>query len=188
MSSENRMHLNDATELRALAHPARLAAVQHLMQIGPATATQLGEVARLTPSAMSYHLRSLERAGLIETAPSRGDGRERVWRSVHAGFTITQHESDTDDEMRMASVEVIKAMMAAEEIDTRRWLAQADEPGWVDTGHFMGTVALMSQEELETVAERISALIEPYKMRNRGGTAPADAVQTRLFFRGIPAG
>jgi DNA-binding transcriptional ArsR family regulator len=181
------MHLREAASMRALAHPARLVAIQHLMQVGPATATQLGEVADLTPSAMSYHLRSLERAGLIETAPSRGDGRERVWRSVHAGLEIDASEGDTDDDARSASLELIEAVITAEEVDTRRWLARAEEPGWLDSGHFLGTVTLMNHEELQQIAEQISALLEPYRVRTRSGSAPSDAVRTRLYFRGIPA-
>ncbi|WP_232075867.1 ArsR/SmtB family transcription factor [Phytohabitans suffuscus] len=38
-------------------------------------------MAGLSPSATSYHLRALARYGLVEQAPSRGDGRERVWRA-----------------------------------------------------------------------------------------------------------
>ena len=47
-----------------------------------ATATECAEVCGLSPSATSYHLRALAKAGLVEEAPSRGDGRERVWRAA----------------------------------------------------------------------------------------------------------
>jgi len=55
------------------AHPARLALLEHLRNGGPATATECAGCG-LSPSATSYHLRALARAGLVEAAPGRGDG------------------------------------------------------------------------------------------------------------------
>ena len=72
----------DAAVMRAMAHPARLALLEHLRNGGPATATECAGVVSLSPSATSYHLRALARAGLVEAAPGRGDGRERLWRIV----------------------------------------------------------------------------------------------------------
>lgn len=51
-------------------------------------ATDCAEIAGLTPSAMSYHLRSLERAGIVEHAEPSGDGRERPWRAAGAYLQV----------------------------------------------------------------------------------------------------
>jgi DNA-binding transcriptional ArsR family regulator len=68
--------------LRALAHPARLAILQFLGLEGPATATQCAEVAGLSPSACSYHLRALAQYGFVEEdQESAADGRQRPWRA-----------------------------------------------------------------------------------------------------------
>ena len=56
-SQETPVEISDPRALRALAHPARLAILQHLVLDGPATATECAEVAGLSPSACSYHLR-----------------------------------------------------------------------------------------------------------------------------------
>src|SRR5260221_7713240 len=74
------MTVRDPEVMRALAHPARLAIMEYLGGGNVATATECAQVCGLSPSATSYHLRELAKAGLIEEAPSRGDGRERVWR------------------------------------------------------------------------------------------------------------
>src|SRR5215475_14793030 len=105
---KSRLDLQDAGSLRALAHPARVAAMTHLMQVGDATATELGDLVGLSASAMSYHLRILERAGLVETAPSRGDGRERVWRATYSGINM-DNDVEASPEMREASVEFLNA-------------------------------------------------------------------------------
>lgn len=77
------------TALRALAHPARLAVVEALFgRRVDRTATELAVVAGSTPSAMSYHLRALERHGVVTRAPAGGDGRERRWRAAGDGLRI----------------------------------------------------------------------------------------------------
>ena len=145
----NRLHVRDTSGMRALAHPARLASLQHLMQYGPATATELGELVGLTPSAMSYHLRTLERAGLIADAESRGDGRERLWKSTHdgTGLDIETPDDGTEETLQL-SVQLMEAAVTIDEVETRRWLAHAAEPGWLDYGNFMTATVVLSQEEL----------------------------------------
>jgi DNA-binding transcriptional ArsR family regulator len=75
--------------MRALAHPARIAILQHLALDGPATATDCAEVAGLSPSACSYHLRALARHGFVEEDPgSAADGRHRPWRARVVSLTM----------------------------------------------------------------------------------------------------
>src|SRR5436309_14784457 len=78
--------LDDPGALRALAHPARLAVVDALYQGLERTSSELAELTGLSPSAMSYHLRALERWGVVERGEPREDGRERPWRG--AGRTL----------------------------------------------------------------------------------------------------
>src|SRR5215469_12062574 len=83
------LHITDPRMLRALAHPARIAILQHLALDGPATATGCAEVAGLSPSACSYHLRALARFGFVEEEPaSAADGRHRPWRARVIAFAI----------------------------------------------------------------------------------------------------
>jgi len=81
------LRITDARMLRALAHPARIAILEHLALDGPATATQCADVAGLSPSACSYHLRALARFGFIEPAPDgAADGRHRPWQTRVLGI------------------------------------------------------------------------------------------------------
>jgi DNA-binding transcriptional ArsR family regulator len=68
--------------MKALAHPARLAALDALEEGREVTATECAEAAGITPSAMSYHLRALEKWGFVERVEQSEDGRERPWRAV----------------------------------------------------------------------------------------------------------
>lgn len=188
MSSEpvQRLRVSEAAGMRALAHPARIASIQHLLRVGPATATELGEIAGLTPSAMSYHLRALERAGLISNAPSRGDGRERVWQSNYArGWEVLNFEDGTAD-TRAASKALMESVLAIQEVEIRQWLSRADQPGWLDTGFFVQTRIVATQAELNEIGEKITALLDTYSPHTRGDSAPDDAVEMHAVFRGYP--
>ncbi|WP_442933752.1 ArsR family transcriptional regulator [Micromonospora sp. CPCC 205556] len=57
--------------MRALAHPARIAIMEHL-STREGGATACAEIVGLSPSATSYHLRASVKFGLVEQAPSRG--------------------------------------------------------------------------------------------------------------------
>jgi DNA-binding transcriptional ArsR family regulator len=75
--------ITDPRAVRALAHKARVEALDELYAAsGTRTATELAARCGLSPSAMSYHLRALEKYGLVERAASEGDARERRWRAA----------------------------------------------------------------------------------------------------------
>src|SRR5580700_8533584 len=85
----NPVELTDPQMMRALAHQARIAIWTYLGLHGPATATECAEIAGLSPSACSYHLRTLARYGFVEEdLASAADGRERPWRARNLYFTM----------------------------------------------------------------------------------------------------
>ena len=67
---------NEIKHLRAISHPVKWRVLQALWSGRTLTATQAADIAGITPSAMSYHLRHLAKLGMIERLES-DDGRER---------------------------------------------------------------------------------------------------------------
>jgi DNA-binding transcriptional ArsR family regulator len=67
------------TTLAALADPHRRRVVE-LLRERPRRAGELAEAAGLTPPAMSRHLRTLRRSGLIEESHPEFDARVRVYQ------------------------------------------------------------------------------------------------------------
>jgi DNA-binding transcriptional ArsR family regulator len=177
--------VRDTATMRALAHPARIASLERLMRGGPATATELGRVAGLTPSAMSYHLRMLERAGLITTAPGRGDGRERVWQSKQSGGWAVDTFSDGRPESRVVHAELLRSVLSVQDLRLSRWLSRSDEPDWLDAGYFTETAILVTAEELEEVGRGIQDVLDRYLPAKRPDP-PAGAVLRRASFRSFP--
>src|SRR5437660_4226982 len=85
----NPVQLTDPKMMRALAHQGRIAIWTYLGLHGPATATECAEIAGLSPSACSYHLRTLARYGFVEEDPaSAANGRERPWRARMLAFSL----------------------------------------------------------------------------------------------------
>src|SRR3954447_21600704 len=130
-SSVERTHVRDAAVMRAMAHPARIAIMDHLQLGHAATATELAEIAGLSPSATSYHLRALAKTGLVEEAPSRGDGRERVWRTAIRGMNIDSGQ-DSSPEDWAAGRELATLFLEREDARARDWFdrARAEAPEW----------------------------------------------------------
>jgi DNA-binding transcriptional ArsR family regulator len=78
--------LSDPQELKALAHPVRMAIVELLSLSGPLTATELADRLDESPANCSWHLRKLAEHGFVEEAGG-GKGRQRPWQVPGLGFT-----------------------------------------------------------------------------------------------------
>lgn len=161
---EDRRQVTDARALRVLAHPLRLALLNHLMAFGAQTASQCAEVVGSTASNCSYHLRSLARYGLVESVDPV-DGRERPWRSTATGLQFGR----IDDPALALGVDSAERMLAQKQIDdeaalTRRAVAQRDElpEPWREAMTLAGYALLMTPAELSALGERLDALIRPY--------------------------
>jgi DNA-binding MarR family transcriptional regulator len=147
----------------------------------------MAEMVGLSPSASSYHLRELAKYGLVEHAPSRGDGRERVWRSTSSGVQI--HGDLSEPEARDAERALIDLYLNRDMARIGEWLdRQAEEPPeWRDAGAMMGQILLLTAEELTAVNEQVRALLDPYRMRLRGsGEVPEGARQVRVNYLAFP--
>ncbi len=179
--AERRERVTDPRALRALAHPLRLALLNHLMTFGARTASECAEVVGSTASNCSYHLRALARFGLVEPLDSV-DGRERPWRSVATGLDFGPHESDPADLATRAVQDVLAESRIDEDAElARRTVAGLDAlpAAWRDASS-MATYALrMSPSELAALAEGLDALIRPYIALTRAD-APADASVVHL--------
>ena len=100
---EHPLVLTDPRMMRALAHPARIAILQHLGLDGPSTATECAAIVGLSPSACSYHLRALARYGFVEEdLASAADGRQRPWRARIIAMSVEEGEPGQPAAVRAA--------------------------------------------------------------------------------------
>lgn len=88
--AEKTIEITDPKAIRALAHAARIEVISELYATQVShTATELAARTGLTPSAMSYHLRALQKWGIVAPAENAGDARERRWKAAGTDFTIS---------------------------------------------------------------------------------------------------
>jgi DNA-binding transcriptional ArsR family regulator len=180
--------IEDPKVLRALAHPARLEIVDYLSTSGSSvTATECAEIVGLSPSATSYHLRELAKVGMVEEAPSRGDGRERVWRSRGHSWGVAMAH-DADPEVAAAEERLVEIYLARDTARLRAWLERArSEPReWHDASVYNGSTLLVTADELRALNERIRELIAPLKRRVRADDAPEGARTVALHLAAFP--
>src|SRR4030095_6750399 len=78
-----------------MAHPLRVALLYQLNALGSRTASQCAQALGETPANCSYHLRHLARGGLVPREGS-ATGRERPWRSVYTGLSLSPTLDDPD--------------------------------------------------------------------------------------------
>jgi DNA-binding transcriptional ArsR family regulator len=154
----NPVKLTDPKMMRALAHPARIAIWMHLGLRGSATATECAEVAGLSPSACSYHLRTLARYGFVEEdRASAADGRERPWRARLLAFSM-EERPDTPAAGRVAGRLLVESLRADSEETRARYLDRKSEypAEWQAASGETFSVANVTAEELDEMrpAER----------------------------------
>ena len=153
-----------AEALAALAVPARLALLNHLLAVGPCTASECAPVVGESASNCSWHLRALEKVGLVERAPrAEGDGRTRPWRATAVGYQLAE-EADEAPAERIARTALVGLVAEHANDLYRRYLELRNAlPGdWAKASGDFGYALDLTPDELTSLLERIDALIRPY--------------------------
>jgi DNA-binding transcriptional ArsR family regulator len=142
------LELHSADQLKALGHPLRLKVLQALGQSDkPLTNRELAELLSVDPGHLHFHVRMLQRAGLIELV--EGAGREKPYRSVAKHLRV-------GPEMRAAGLAT--EMQAAQLRDVQRGFETHAATGefrsaQVHTRLAVETIRTLVQEIVETLAE-----------------------------------
>ena len=196
--------------MRALAHPARIAILAHLVIEGPATATDCAEFALLSPSACSYHLRALARQldrqvslnlsrkqieslralarfGFVEEAPaSAADGRHRPWR---ARVTALEFSDNPDDSVAVRTAgRMLKESVQAsvDEVRTQYYDRQAEyPPAWRAAAGERLDVLHVTPAELANLRSRLADLISGYRRLDKA-ERPPDSRRVQALFEFTP--
>jgi DNA-binding transcriptional ArsR family regulator len=160
------LRLQDARDIRALAHPARMVIIDALASGDELTATECAALTGLSPSATAYHLKFLERYHFAEPAPARSDGREKPWRATSG--TRVDLEPSTPAGAAAASA------VAGAYFDRSGAIAEAfmetvhEEPReWQEVPALNSADLWLTSEETRKVTEALSAVLAPYRGRLR---------------------
>ncbi|MEW1585012.1 helix-turn-helix domain-containing protein [Micromonospora vinacea] len=172
--------ITEPQALRALAHPVRLAILEHLQRHGPATATGLSPHVGATPSVVSWHLRHLATFGLVHDWDGATSKRERWWQAVARGFRFTAPEGSEGQ----SAVQQLRAEMFARNADApQQWLLHEEprlDPEWRALAGMADTRFVATADELRQLEESIEELIAPY-VRRKEASAPDGAKIVRML-------
>ena len=148
-----------------MAHPARLAVIDELFAGRELTATECAEIAGLSPSAMSYHLRALEKVGIVERAEATGDGRERPWRAAGSKLMVT-----SDQSLVAFAAGAVVGRSVADRLSAgfAKWIERTptEDPEWRDVGGISSALVWLTHEDTEVVEKTIGDLIDKYRGRS----------------------
>jgi len=171
--------ISDPKAIRALAHPARITVLNELISGRARTATEFAELIGLTPSAMSYHLRALERFGLIERAPAEGDGRERRWRRVEVGWRI---ESEQPAVTAPAEAALVAGFLDHQRREVLDYIEAAEEGPWREVGSLSRSIRWLTRDQVAALGEQLRALLDDFPLTDPGepDTRPV-AITSTLF-------
>jgi len=150
--------------MRALAHPTRLALLDHLHTVGQATATECAAVVGESPSSCSYHLRALGKWGFVGEGEG-GAGRERPWRAAAARI-----EFNSDG---LESAVLRDELVGRQQQRIRDALRHEHElpPRWRRAAQTSSATLELTPAELEELGERFEALLDEFRGRGeRRGT------------------
>jgi DNA-binding transcriptional ArsR family regulator len=179
-----RVVLTDPRAIRALAHPARLAIIEALRPGEELTATELAAVTGLSPSATSYHLKALEKWGIVEAGQARTDGRDRPWKAVGRSIELNSTAP--------GSTALAEAAVMGMFLDRNRAIAaeffeqQENEPQeWRDAVEMANGDYWLTAEELKKAARALHDVLAPYEER-RSDSRPANSRRVRIVRLIVP--
>ncbi|GAA2977988.1 helix-turn-helix domain-containing protein [Actinokineospora diospyrosa] len=176
-----RLRVRDVELMRALAHPLRTALLSYLMAVGQRTASECATAVDSSASNCSWHLRQLQKWGLVEPAPGT-DGRERPWRATQVGLEIGEFEAD--GATRAAQVAAFGATLGNEQVLTQRYLDTMGEmdPRWRRASQLNQYSLRITPDELTDLHAAIDALVRSYVSTIRGD-APEEARPVQASWR-----
>ncbi len=183
----NPAKITDPRAMRALAHPARLAIMEHLGLEGPATATECAEVARLSPSACSYHLRALAKYGFVEEdRESAADGRHRPWRARAVSFDVASVPDQPRAARPAARLLLQAARSRSDQIRADYEEREAAFPReWREAGGWLQDVLHVTPAELEQLRRDVGDLTDRYR-RLDPADRPADTRRVLVVLDLVP--
>lgn len=174
--------ITDPQAIRALAHDARLIVLDELFASQTTrTATELASLCDLTPNAMSYHLRALEKYGYVIRAASEGDARERRWRAAGERLELNTQIDSSNAKTAYLNVQLnaFRTRLNAE-VQRRQNEANAgitpdpDRPPMLTSG-----LVFLSEDKQREFNRRMLDLVYEYEAK---ATAEERSIDSRRMF------
>lgn len=174
--------------MKAFAHPLRMAMYSYLNNHGTATATTLAKHLGESTGQTSYHLRQLEKHGLVADDTGKGTGRERWWRAT--GFSTRELFKDPANQPALSAI--MKHQLDERMTTIADWIRRLDdEPQeWIDASVDSSTTTTMNAEETHAMMVELMRVItahtdEAAQRIKNSGESPGDR-RVKLYLSVLP--
>jgi DNA-binding transcriptional ArsR family regulator len=185
-AAQDEVVIIDPRAILALAHPARMRIIDKLYGGAEMTASELAGLVGKTASAVSYHLRALERWGIVVRSQPRPDGRERPWLAAGHGLRL-EVQSDRTQALAQGLVLDTYVTYLADEVQAWSHSEHTLAEEWQDIGMFSRGLPWLTAEEAGDLGEDLAAVVKEYgKGRRDAGKRPKGSRQVRVFVAVFP--
>lgn len=190
-------HVLTSESLKSLAHPLRVRIYDELSAYGPLTASGLAERLGESSGATSYHLRQLERAGLVREDETRGKGRERWWERRPGSIAIPDARSLPPGSAERLAVKLVEdEWFRAREQNFHEYTAEGElvfGPEWLDVATSDTINLRLTPEQLHGLVADLDTVllkyIAAYKRTPSPGSRPVQIhINAFPLVRGEPTG
>jgi DNA-binding transcriptional ArsR family regulator len=175
-----RYELESIEQLRAIADMLRLRIID-LLQGQPMTVTQLGDVLGVAPAKAHYHVRELEKVGLLELVETREKGGilEKYYQPIARSFTANSLlDSAPVDEV----IATVDAWFDHISVDFQRAFRQSFEQKDIRQRTMFGATHLyLTIVEQEQLGKQIGGLLKDYEQR-RGIEGEQEVLSTVIMY------
>ncbi|GGB29290.1 transcriptional regulator [Flexivirga endophytica] len=181
MTERRTLTLTDPRAIRVLAHEVRQQLMDELSGGEVLTATEAAKRCGITPSAMSYHLRAMERWGIVERVES-ADGRERPWRMAAESIRISD-ESSTGIPANVANSLLGNFIKRVTRTVTE--MVERNDPD--DHATISQTSGIhLTDEEAEQLDTLVSKALARFDDRHDPHTAPPGSHKRAIYWLNLP--
>ena len=185
-SRARRRTLTDAKEIRALAHPVRVAMLDLLRREGTLTATEAADLLDESPANCSFHLRTLAKYGYVEEAPG-GTGRQRPWRRADLGLSYALEQPSPEVGAAARELDQHFRDQRQREVDVWEATWQSYPQEWRDAAFNFNGLTYLTAAEMAELNEQMIALIDRYRDRlDDPSRRPPDAHPVSITAGGHP--
>lgn len=177
--------------LKAFVHPLRIAMYSYLSAHGSGTASQIARALGESTGQTSYHLRQLERHGLIEDDPTAASGgRERWWRPV--GFRLDRSHLQ-EPAVRLAAQTALRAVIAERAQMLQAWFDSIDAAApWDEAAMHTSSTSSLTLDEARALSIELQEVLDRHTdaakaRKDAGDGLPRRRVRAYLDVFPLPA-
>ncbi len=161
MARRRTLTVTDPAVLKALAHPVRQRLLNLLSADDVVTATDAAQSVGMTPSAVSHHLRQLEKYGLVVRVDPAGDARERPWRMAAARINLDPGALDVAGRAALDVIVGNEVVELSQRIQSHLDADRDDSaPGWGPYTGLARTDLWLNQQEVAQLQTDLQGLLD----------------------------